>query len=95
MKIHRKRPSKFTAGRILQAVVSFAPVTASALTAAGENGGILSQNGITRGALPTVTKAYAFYNTNSKQFDTTGAIEGYPMLLIGYGARRLFNRIWK
>lgn len=91
----RRRPSKLTAGRIVQAVVSFAPVTAEALEAAGQNGGILSQNGIVRGALPTVTKAYGFYNTNSKKFDTTGALVGYPMLLVGYGARRLVNRLWR
>jgi hypothetical protein len=92
---HRKRPSKFTVGRIIQGVVSFAPVTASALQATQNSGGFGSSSGWINGALPTVTKAYGFYNTNSKQFDTTGAWEGYPMLALGYVARRLVSRFWR
>jgi hypothetical protein len=75
--------------------VSFAPVTASALQNAGDSGGIGSQSGWVNGVLPTVTKAYGFYNTNTKQIDTTGAWEGYPMLALGYVARRLVNRFWR
>jgi hypothetical protein len=92
---HRKRPSKFTVGRIIQGIVSFAPVTASALQATQDSGGFGSANGWLQGALPTVTKAYGFYNTNSHSFDTTGAWEGYPMLVLGYAARRLVSRFWR
>ena len=95
MSIRRKRPNKFSAGRMVQMIVSFAPVTASALQAGQDSGGLLTQAGLTRGVLPTITKAYGLYNTNTKQFDTTGALEGYPMLVAGYLARRLTTRLMK
>jgi hypothetical protein len=83
-----------TGMRIFKGVLAFAPVTGAAIHYYQSNGGGL--DGITKGALPTFTKAYTGINAadpENVKFEFSGLMLGYAPAVGAVIAGKVMNRL--